>query len=249
MAVGAALCASVSSPSAAQAGSPQPPPAHFQASTVLAHSQARYAALKSYTDTGSTMYVYQTPGAPGILETSRFRTAFAPPRRYLFDFTHESNGERIAVWANGAEFHSWWSATKTTTDYPQGQGASAFANASYPTQGVILQIAPLLFPSAGLQGSLSGLKDLKDAGIERISGHPCYRIEGRVELAYGTGAVSGAHPATLWIDVESLLVRKLYEDTSDDTGGGTTQTLTTTFEPRADPPLEPTTIDFRPPSS
>jgi hypothetical protein len=68
-----------------------------------------------------------------------------------------------------------------------------------------------------------------------------------VRTAYGTGAVAGARPALIWIDVETLLVRKIFEDTPSGTGGGITTTITTTFEPRANPTLEDGAFRFTPP--
>ena len=144
------------------------------------------------------------------------------------------------MWANGADFNTWWSATKQHQDYPKGQGDMAFANTSYPTSGAVIQVASLIFAGAELQSSLAQFSDPKAAGFETLNNQPCYKITGRIAIAYGSGNVAGARKATLWIDKSSLLVRKLFEDTPDeDTGSGFVSTTTTSFDPQPNPNVDP----------
>jgi len=204
----------------------------FDAGTILSRSKALYGNLHSYADTGTTVTINKSPGAPASTETYTFTTLFLPGRHFLFDSRKQSSGERIIIWANGGDFNSWWSATKVHEDYPQGQGDVAFATASYPTAGTVVEIPSLLFAGAGLQSSISAFSNPQAVGMEDVSGHPCYKISGRVALAYGTGNVASAHNATLWIDKSSLLIRKIFEDSPDDVGTGFVTKTTITFDPQ-----------------
>lgn len=220
----------------------------FDANAILAQAKAKYSALHAYTDSGTVTSVTRSPGAPPDIEKMTFATTYVAPRQFLFEAKKVSNGERIAVWANSGDFNSWWSETKVHTDYPKGQGEMAFANASYPTNGAVTLVASLLFASAGLQSSLAAFSDPKASGLENVDGHPCYKIAGRVDSAYGSGNVAGGHKATLWIDKTTLLFRKLFEDTPDDAGTGFVSTIATTFDPQAGQKINPARFNFSIPS-
>ena len=210
---------------------------------VLAQSRARYAALKSYADSGSVMTRYQSDGGAPMIERHSFHTAYAAPRKFKFDFRKEG-GERLVIWGDGENFHTWWSATKVHETYPRGQGANAFALSSLPTLGAALAIPPLLFSQAGLHGTLSDFELSRSAGIEKIDGRTCYKLVGRVGLAYGTGTVVGARPTTLWIETQTLLVSQMFEDTPDGEGTGSVDQVTTRFQAQADPAVSPSEFGF-----
>jgi outer membrane lipoprotein-sorting protein len=217
---------------AAQAPSPS--------GAILERARATYAALQSYADTGVTMTEYQSPGAPAIVERHSFSTLYKSPRQYLFDFQKDpkAGAERFVLWGDGEDFHTWWSATRVHDIYSRGRGATGFALGSLPTKGTVLLVSPLLFPQAGLHGSIADLTVSGGAEIEDIGGLRCYKIIGEVRSAYGSGAISGARPATAWIDAGTFLVRKIFEDTPQGAGGGIASRITTTFEPQANPTLE-----------
>jgi hypothetical protein len=222
-----------------------PGDADFSPADVLARSRAKYAALKTYADTGSVVTEYRDAG-PALVETHSFRTAYAAPRRFVFDF-RKGNGERFAIWGDGEQFHSWWSATKVQETYPRGQGANAFALGSLPTAETALMIPPLLFAGAGLHGPAADFESSGPGSLEKVGKHECFKLPGRVGLAYGTGNVRGARRTTLWIDTQSLLVVRIFEDTPEGLGSNTVSRATTTFEPQADPPLAPNALAFTAP--
>jgi hypothetical protein len=68
-------------------------------------------------------------------------------------------------------------------------------------------------------------------------------------MAYKTGAVAGGRAVTLWIDIQSLLVRKMFEDTPAGSASDTVTTVTTTFDPVANPPIDSARFHFEPPES
>jgi hypothetical protein len=53
----------------------------------------------------------------------------------------------------------------------------------------------------------------------------------------------------VWIDVETSLVRKIFEDTPKGAGGGIASSITTTFEPQANPTLEDGRFRFTVPTN
>jgi hypothetical protein len=53
---------------------------------------------------------------------------------------------------------------------------------------------------------------------------------------------------TVWVDVETLLVRKIFQDTPRGGMPGAVSRVTTTFEPRVDPDLEDARFRFTVPA-
>ena len=207
---------------------------------VLDRSRAMYAALRSYADTGTTTTEYRSPGAPAMIERHTFSTLYKAPRQFLFDFQKDPKVgvERFVIWGDGEDFHTWWSATHVHDTFPRGRGAIAFALGSMPTKGSGVLIAPLMFGQGELHGSIADFAVTGGGEIEDVGGRRCYKLVGQVGLAYGSGAVAGARQVAVWIDVETLLVRRVFEDTPVGTGSGITTTITTTFEPQANLAIE-----------
>jgi hypothetical protein len=217
---------------------------------ALQQSRAKYAAMSSYSDAGSVVTSYKSGAAPADVETHTFHTYYHTPRQFYLEFRKGMDTtERFVIWSEGQDFNTWWSETQVHEDYPQGQGATAFALGALPTQGAVVMIPPLLFSKAGLQGPLANFTLAKGDGTEPVGGHRCYRLLGREALAYGTGTVTGERSVIVWIDTESLLVRKVFEDTPPDMGGGTVSTITTTLDPVANPSIDPSHFHFDVPKS
>lgn len=220
---------------------------HLAADDILERSRAKYASLKSYSDKGTVTTEYRGSGATGSpsVEHHTFTTDYRAPRNFFFEFRKnpKESKERYVIWCpDGEDFQDWWSATGNTSHH--GRNPNVFALGSYPTKGSVLQIPPLLFPKAEMQGPISGLREYRLAETEEVDGRSCYKLVGALALAYKTGAVTEAHPTTIWIDVETLLVRKVFEDSS---GTVSLNTTTTTFEPQANPTLDESQFKFMPP--
>jgi outer membrane lipoprotein-sorting protein len=210
---------------------------------VLAKTEAAYAALKSYSDTGSVDTEFG-PKEGLVREHHTFKTLYRAPRHFLFDFVKAESADRFVVWADDEAFHSWWQATGVAELYPKGQGAGVFVTGSVPTLSALVQIAPLLFSGAGLSGPVTEFGDGKVAGSEAVNGHPCQKLVGVGKSMYGTGAVVNVRPMTIWIDAQTSLVRRVFEDSSD---GATISRSTTTFDPQVNPTLEDAKFQFTPP--
>jgi outer membrane lipoprotein-sorting protein len=213
---------------------------------ILARSRARYAALKSYADTGTVLYDY------GVARVSRhtFKTYYRAPRNFLFDFTEDKadGGSRFVIWCEGEDFQSWTSDTGIHTVYPRGQGTTAFVTTSAPTFGASMQMASLLFASAGLVSTLAELAEMTPAGTEDIDGRAAQKLTGIARTTYGTGHVTNVRRTTIWIEPDTLLVRKIFEDTPKGSPAGIVRRVTVTFEPQANPTLDDSRFRFVVPS-
>jgi hypothetical protein len=219
---------------------------------IMAQSITRYAELRSYSDSGTVVTEYRSPGGPLVAAQRTFITLYSAPRRFLLDYTKDPQGarERYVLWGDGQDYRTWWSATKVQQLYPGSTAASAFAVSSYPTNGVATMIAPLVFGRSNIHGPLTDFTPGKAEGVEAVAGHRCVRISGQIGIPFGgSGAVTGAHAATIWIDVDTKLVRKIFEDSPAGTPPGFTDSSTTTFEPQADPPIDAQRFTFSPPAA
>jgi outer membrane lipoprotein-sorting protein len=223
------------------------PASHVSAADDLfARSRAMYGSLRSYADTGTIDSEY---GPPNGLAHDRhtFKTCYRAPRHFYFDFVKQDDADRFVVWSDDEAFHSWWKATGVADTYPKGQGSSAFITGSVPTMGSVNEIAPLLFPQAGLTGTLTEVGDLAPAGAESVGGRPTQKLVGVAKSMYqGTGHETNVRKAALWIDPQTLLIRKVFEDSSD---GATVSRITVTFVPEANPSLDDARFRFTPPAS
>jgi hypothetical protein len=221
-----------------------------QEGDIVAKSRAAYAALTSYADSGTVIIESKVSGGPAIVEHHRFVTYYQAPRRFFHDFREDpkAGGDQVVVWCDGSDFNTWWSATKVHDRYEKGRGATAFAVTQLPTNGSVTQIPPLLFATAGLHGPLADFANYRMVATEEIAGRRHYKLSGDVTLAYQTGRGGRARATTVWIDAETLLVRKVVEETPPGLPGGTVQRVTTTFDPRANPSLGAERFRFLPPA-
>jgi outer membrane lipoprotein-sorting protein len=208
---------------------------------VLARSRAAYAGLRSYADSGVITTETRLPGAPPVVERHTFTTRFRSPRNFYFEFTKDpaAGSERLAIWCDGGDFQSWWSATGVHEVYSGGRGVSAFSTAVFPTKGAAADIPPLLFPKAEMHGPLTDAKDVRAAGTEDMNGRRQYKMTGIVQAHFGA-----ARPVAIWIDAETLLVRKMVEDTPVGAPAGHVDRVTTTFEPQLNPVLDDSGFQF-----
>ena len=214
---------------------------------ILARSRAMYATLKSYADTGTVVYEYGTRS----VSRHTFKTYYRAPRNFYFEFVEDKadGGSRWVIWCEGADFQSWASDTGIHNVYPPGQGAAAFLGATYPSLGSATQMASLLFPNAGLNSTLVELTDMTPAGTDQINGRAAHRLSGIARGIYGaTGHIHNVRRTAVWIDTETLLVRKIFEDTPKGTVAGSRRLVTTTFEAQANPSLEDSRFKFVVPS-
>jgi hypothetical protein len=215
------------------------------ANEVLERSLAKYGYLTTYADTGTVINEFGT----GSKERHTFSTYFSRsnPRGFYLDFKKES-GERYVIWGDPDAFHTWWSATHVKSDYPNPDNIGAFTGADVRTIGATMKVVPLLYPKASMQGSFTNYNDAASDGTEDVGGHKCYRLVGTARDIYGaTGHESNVRRMTVWIDADSLLIRKVVEIPKDILPGHIDRT-TTEYEPQANPSVDRARFSFTPPS-
>ncbi len=200
----------------------------------------RYASLTSYADRGSVL-VEQSWDGGGLRESGTFTTFYRAPRQFFFEFVQDgaSGSDRFVIWCDGGDFQSWWATTGEHEIYDGGRGASAFFNGEYPTYGTAMAVPGLLFARAELGGPVAGLTDIRQAGEEMLEGRGFDRIAADTLVA---GGVVRAHPTTLLVDRETLLVHRLVEDTPPGVAG--LQRRTMTFAPQADIEVDEARFSF-----
>jgi hypothetical protein len=82
------------------------------AEDILERSRAKYASLKSYSDTGTVLTQYHS-----TVEQHAFTTYYRAPRYFFFEFrkTPKESNERYVIWCpDGEDFQDWWSTTATS---------------------------------------------------------------------------------------------------------------------------------------
>ncbi len=209
---------------------------------ILEHSRSVYAALSSYSDTGTVVKDYTATSHDTYSFTTRFTRS---PRHFLFDFK-KPTGDRIVVWGDPNAFHSWWKTTAQVTEYPNPNNTGAITLNAFPTSGSTTKIPPLLYSKAGLPGAIAQFEPSRLAGKEDVGGNKCYRLEGTASDTYGdTGKKVNVRSVTVWIDTTSYLIRKTVEELPPTPG--TLNRTTTTFEPQANPKLSDDVFQFEPP--
>jgi len=209
------------------------------ADDIWQQSRAAYSALRTYADTGTVVYEF---GASSR-EQDTFVTAFGrEPRRFYFDFRKES-GDRYVIWGDPDAFHTWWKTTGVQQDYPNPNNAGALTLAGPSTVGAASKIPILLYAKAQLPGDFSNIKDIVLAGTDAVDGRQCRRLIGTAYDVYGgTGRSVNERKITMWIDAESLLIRKVLEDWKP--LPGQVNRRTTTFQPQANPALDDSRFRF-----
>lgn len=225
--------------------SPASPPGNDD---VLAKSKAAYAHLKSYSDTGTVDQDFGPPNGRAH-ERHTFKTFYRGPRHFYFDFVKSRSVDRWVAWSNDDNtLHIWWKTNPREETYPKGKWQVPLLIGGSQTIGSLTQLFPFFFPDDKLFGTLTELGDTTPAGKEVLNGHDCFKIKGTARSVYqGTGHVVNIRPVTVWIDAQTFLVRRVFEDTAQGAAPGWIQRTTTTFEPQPNPALTDAQFQFKPP--
>jgi hypothetical protein len=220
---------------------------------VLRESIAGYAKLTSYADAGTVRQE-----VPGIIEESKFTTHFRRATRDLYfdfqtltsrdpktGFTIDLSANRTVIWMFNGNMQTYNFTTRTHQQV--AAQAQALQRPAHATRGTSMLIPSLLYSQAGLPGTVVQIEDAQVAGIEEINQHRCHKVVGTAVAYYRSGARTGERPVTVWIDVETHLIRRVVEDTPKSQTLGFSR-LTVTLEPRANPAIEDARFQFTPPA-
>jgi len=217
---------------------------------LLDEALRQYGTLRSYSDT-VTVITEDGPRVATIVERHKIRTHYRAPRQFFFQFDEDprAGAERFVIWCDGGDFNSWWSTTRVHEVYTNGRGTVAFALGGPPTRGSTLFMAPLLFPKAQMKGPLVNLHAARLAGTETLGSHQTHRIEAEERSAYANGNGAQVRRTTLWLDVESRLLRKVVQETPDNSVGFATSRITLLIEPDVTEITDPARFRFTVPAS
>lgn len=209
------------------------------ADSILQKTRDAYAEMKSYADTGTLVNEYGRSSQ----DTHTFSTNFnRSPRGFLMDF-HKLGGDRYVIWGDPDSFHTWWKTTGNQSDYPNPNNLPAFTLSGPNTAQVAMKIPTLLYGKSPLAAAMLSLRDPVLEGTEQIGRSRCYRLSGRASDTYAASEKEvNVRKATVWIDTESFLVRKMLEVW--DPLPGQRSRVTTTFEPQQNPVLGQTAFKF-----
>jgi outer membrane lipoprotein-sorting protein len=228
------------------------------AEDILARSRAAYAALTSYADSGSG--TFETEGPRDI---GHFRTYFRKPNNFYFEWgrrVHTSKnpadslplpGKQRVFWMQAGELQTYDKEAGLHQTYPAATSnqPAALAGAKAGTMDAITLIPSLLFPKASLVGPLQEIAEISLAGTEEVAGHRCHKLVGIARSVYPSGAITNVRPIAVWIDTETLLIRKVFTDTPKGTGAGVIVRLTYLVYPTLNPSLEDAKFRFTVPES
>jgi hypothetical protein len=217
---------------------------------LLKRSMALYSSLPSYSDSGTAVRE-----GPGLVDRWKFSTSFVRPLNFRFDFqgvtsrsaglTTDSSYQHVVLWMIEGELQSFNRQMRShNTVARTGNQPAELLNASSATAGTSVLIPSLLFAKADLPGSIRQIREATHAGFESVSGHRCHKIVGTAAQFYPSGQMTNVRQVTVWLDAESLLVRRVFEDTPKGYPTSSFLRLTINLEPQANPRLEAASFQF-----
>jgi hypothetical protein len=229
----------------------------FDAEDVLAKTRAAYAALTSYADSGTVL-----EESAGFTDRSTFRTLFIrDPRYLLIEYravaSEYKNGHRLpldhrsVLWMQNGELQTWFSKTQTHETYSAdgGQQVNALNNAAYGTAGISVLVPSHLYSKSGMASAVHAAEDAEADGFETVNGRRCFRILGVERWRYPSGRETGVRQITLWIDADTYLIHKVFQDTPKGMPRGSISRRITTLKHQGNPKLEPAQFHFTVPTS
>ncbi|HKS57631.1 MAG TPA: hypothetical protein VJS12_20200 [Steroidobacteraceae bacterium] len=217
---------------------------------LLQRSMAVYSSLPTYTDSGTAVRE-----GPGLVDRWKFQTYFSRPLNFRFDFqgvtsqsaglTMDASTQHVVLWMIEGELQSFNQQMRShNTIGRTGNQPGELSNASAYTAGTSVLVPSLLFSKSDLPGTIRQIREAAHAGLESVNGHRCHKIVGTAAQFYPTGRKTNVRQVTVWLDEQSLLVRKVFEDTPQGYPAGAYLRLTINLDPQANPKLEPANFRF-----
>ena len=108
-------------------------------------------------------------------------------------------------------------------------------------------IRGLLCSQSRLPGTISQIEQATVAGVEEVDKRRCHKVVGVAAAYYPSGQRTNIRPVTVWIDVETQLIRKVFEDTPKGCPARSYSRKTVTLQPRANPSLDDARFQFKVP--
>jgi hypothetical protein len=229
----------------------------FHAEDVLARTRAAYEKLTSYADSGTVL-----DESTGFTERSTFRTFFTrEPNNLFIEFrgvaSEYTTGQRVpltahvVLWMENGELQTWSSTSQSHETYPraEGQQVNAVKSAAHFTAGISVLVPSHLYgKSAGLASAIDAAEEVEADGFETVNGRKCYRLLGVERWRYPSGQETSVRAITIWIDAETYLIHKVFQDTPKGYPRNEINRRTTTIKYRANPTLSPAQFRFKVPT-
>ena len=225
---------------------------------VLANSIKYYSTLASYADTGTVRRE-----SAGTVDDARFTTYFRRTTRDLLvdfqsltsltrstKFSIDMTSYRTVIWMSKGEMQTYDRRTDAHEAVnPEGGGqVRALQNGNYATQGVSILIPSLLYSQSRLPSTILQIAEAATAGTEEIDGRRCHKITGVAAQFYPSGQRTNVRAVTVWIDSETQLIRRVFEDTPKNYPAGGVLRLTITMQPQANPTIDDAKFQFTVPA-
>jgi hypothetical protein len=180
---------------------------HSTPQEILAACAKKYAALRTYQDTGNVKSEIMQKGQPKTQMDLPFSTAFERDGRFLWEFrgTKTPKGEpnQCVVWSKDQQlFQTRW--TSTGKESQQGSIDSAMAGPAGVSCGSAVAVIALLRSDMQIAYRTTDIAVATEKGTEKIDGKTCTIIDGW----YRTSA--GNYDVVIWLD-EDLLIRKIIQ--------------------------------------
>jgi hypothetical protein len=223
---------------------------------VMTRSIAAYAALKTYSDSGTVEVE-----SPGMIDRAKFTTYFRRPNGDLYlDYQAietyytatkikvDLNMYRTVIWMLKGQMETYDRSLQTHNIIDAGGQAQALTGATAATNGISRLAPSLLYPQAKMRSTFSEIEEASDAGFENVGKYRCHKITGIAAQYYPSGARTGVRPVTVWIDADTLLLRKVFEDTPKGYGLGAYRRVTVTIDPQPNIALDDAKFQFKVPS-
>ena len=224
------------------------------ANAILERSMAAYQKLQTYSDSGTVTLVYDNNTTYGVWRTHFQRK----PNSFFFKFrelkvVHTSYGttplnRELIWWLSNGKLETWNPQHKEHQVYIAGQHNQITPlRAELQTHGAITLIPTMFYSKAGLFGVLQEIVKLAEAGTEVVNGRNCHKLTGFAQSSYPSGKTFNTRPVTIWIDTETMMIRKVFQDTPKGRGVGSVVRYTYTVFPEANPPLTPKHFQYKVP--
>lgn len=230
----------------------------FNAEDVLVKTRAAYEKLSAYADSGTVL-----DESTGFTDRSTFRTFFTrEPNNLFIEFRGVASeykiGNRVpltthvVLWMENGELQTWSSASQSHETYPraEGQQVNAVRNAAHFTSGIAVLVPSHLYgKAAGLASAVHAAEEVEADGFETVNGRKCYRLLGVERWRYPSGQETGVRAITIWIDAETYLIHKVFQDTPKGYPRNEISRRTTTIKYRVNPTIPPSQFRYKVPTS
>lgn len=206
---------------------------------ILKRTAQVYRASKSYRDTGRVQTRFIGTSGERVGET-RFKTAYVAPSSFRFESKMNDFGTievGYIAWMDQSGFKTWFSLKPEREEVVTSiQGAlDEAAGISRDSSGMI---PGLIIPGTRLGGDIVRLTSavrLEDAQIDSFD---CFQVQGFRWPNTGK-------PTTVWIDKQSFLIRRVYEEQEHEDFSTKT---TWTYDPALNVPVDAELLRFNKPA-